>query len=196
MMGTAHPATSWSTRATTADPPALLRRTRRWLMVAGVLSLLGGIVAIALPNIASVATAIFIGWMLVFAGAVDVVDAFAIPDRRRMALRMLLAVLTVAAGVYLLVAPLDGTYTLTVILSIWFVAVGIARLVMGVMDIGAPGAGLLALSGTVSLGLGLLIALQLPDSATWAIGLLVGVDLILSGVLLLGLARALRDPAV
>jgi uncharacterized membrane protein HdeD (DUF308 family) len=196
MMGTAHSATSWNTGATTVDPAALLRRTRRWLMVAGVLSLLGGIVAIALPNIASVATAIFIGWMLVFAGAVDVVDAFAIPDRRRMALRMLLAVLTVAAGVYLLVAPLDGTYTLTVILSIWFVAVGIARLVMGVTDIGAPGAGLLALSGTVSLGLGLLIALQLPDSATWAIGLLVGVDLILSGVLLLGLARALRDPAV
>ena len=152
-MGTAPSATPFPSRATLADPAEELRRARRWLTVAGVLSLLGGIIAIALPNIASVATAIFVGWLLVFVSALSVVDAFSTRDGRRIALRLLIAALSLVAGLYLLVAPLDGTFTLTVVL---------------------------------------LIALELPESATWAIGLVVGVDLLFSGILLLSLARSLR----
>jgi uncharacterized membrane protein HdeD (DUF308 family) len=170
---------------------------RRWLMVAGALSLIGGAVAIILPNIASVATAIFVGWLLVFAAVLDVVDAFANrADARRTALRMLLGLLTLAAGLYLLLSPLDGTFTLTVMLVIWFVAIGIARIVIGIEERGTPGAGLLILSGTLSLVLGLMIALGLPESATWAIGLIVGIDMVFSGVQLIALAQALRTPEV
>jgi uncharacterized membrane protein HdeD (DUF308 family) len=195
MMGTAPSATPWAGRASTLDLLGAVKRTRRWLMVAGVLSLIGGVVAIALPNIASVATAIFIGWLLVFAAVLDVVDAFSTRDGTRIALRLLLAALTFAAGLYLLLAPLDGTFTLTVILVLWFVAVGIARIVMGVTDRATPGAWLLAVSGALELGLGLLIAMRLPDSATWAIGLIVGVDLLFSGIVMIDLARRLPVPA-
>ena len=95
----------------------------------------GGTAAIVLPNVASVATAIFIGWLLMFASALYVVDAYSIrADRTRMALRLVMAVLTFAAGLYLLVAPLDGTFTLTVMLVLWFVAIGVARIVIGIMD--------------------------------------------------------------
>jgi uncharacterized membrane protein HdeD (DUF308 family) len=191
-MGTAPSATSFPTRATTADPAEELRRTRRWLTVAGILSLLGGIVAIALPNIASIATAIFVGWLLVFAGALYAVDAFSTRDGRRIALRLLIAALSFAAGLYLLVAPLDGAFTLTVVLSMWFLAVGVARIATGIADRNVPGAGMLVLNGVLSLVLGLLIALQLPESATWAIGLLVGIDLLFTAILLLSLARTLR----
>jgi uncharacterized membrane protein HdeD (DUF308 family) len=191
-MGTAPSATPFSTRATTADPAEELRRTRRWLIVAGVLSLLGGIVAIVLPNIASVATAIFVGWLLVFASALYVVDAFSTRDGRRTALRLLFALLSFVAGLYLLVSPLDGAFTLTVVLAMWFLAIGVARIAAGIAERGVPGAGMLVLSGVLSLVLGLLIALQLPESATWAIGLLVGIDLVFTGTLLLSLARSLR----
>ena len=190
-MGTAPSATPYTPRASTADTAEELKRTRRWLMIAGVLSLLGGIVAIVLPNIASVATAIFIGWVLVFVSAMYVVDAFSTRDGRRMALRLLMAVLSFAAGLYLLLAPLDGTFTLTVILSMWFLAIGVARIAIGIADRGSPWAGMLVLNGLLSLALGLLIALQLPDSATWAIGLLVGIDLVFTGAQLIGLARRL-----
>jgi uncharacterized membrane protein HdeD (DUF308 family) len=170
---------------------------RRWLMVAGTLSLIGGAVAIILPHIASVATAIFVGWLLVFAAVLDVVDAFSNrADARRTALRMLLALLTFAAGVYLLLSPLDGAFTLTVMLVIWFVAIGIARIVIGIEERGTAGSGLLILSGTLSLVLGLMIALELPGSATWAIGLIVGIDMVFSGVQLMALAQALRTPEV
>jgi uncharacterized membrane protein HdeD (DUF308 family) len=155
--------------------------------------LLGGIVAIVLPNIASVATAIFVGWLLVFASALYTVDALsAREDRKRMALRLLLAALTFVAGLYLLVAPLEGTFTLTVMLVIWFVAIGVLRITTGVADWGAPGAGWLVLGGVLSLVLGLLIAEQLPESAAWALGLIVGVDLLFSGVQLIDLSRRLR----
>jgi uncharacterized membrane protein HdeD (DUF308 family) len=193
-MGTASSATPFVGTASTADQAEELRRTRRWLTIAGVLALLGGIVAILLPNIASVATAILVGWLLVFAAAMYAVDAFATRDRTRMALRLLLAVLSFVAGVYILVAPLEGTFTLTVVLSLWFVAIGAARIAIGIAGRGAPGAWMLVLGGGLSFALGLLIALELPDSAAWAIGLVVGVDLIFSGALLIGLARALPVP--
>jgi uncharacterized membrane protein HdeD (DUF308 family) len=194
-MGTAPSATPFTGRATTADPAEEVRRTRRWLMIAGVLSLLGGIVAIVLPNIASVATAILIGWLLVFASAMYVVDAFSTRERTRMALRLVLGVLCFIAGVYLLVAPLDGTFTLTVVLAMWFAATGVARIVIGIADRDAPARSLVVLSGVLALLLGLLIALELPESAAWAIGLIVGVDLIFTGALLIGLALALPKPS-
>jgi uncharacterized membrane protein HdeD (DUF308 family) len=191
-MSTAPSATPFPTRATPAHPAEELKRTRRWLTVAGVLSLLAGIAAIVLPAIASVATAIFVGWLLVFASGLYLVDAFSTHDGRRIALRLLMAALSFVAGVYLLVAPLDGAFTLTVVLAMWFLAVGVARIAAGIADRGTPGAGMLVLSGVLSLVLGLLIALQLPESSTWAVGLVVGVDLLFTGTLLLSLARSLR----
>jgi uncharacterized membrane protein HdeD (DUF308 family) len=184
-------ATPWIS-ASIADSAEQLRRMQRWLTIAGVLSLLAGIVAIVLPNIASIATAIFVGWLLLLVAALYVVEAFSTRDQTRTAVRLLLAVLTFAAGVYLLVAPLDGTFTLTVILVIWFVAIGIARLVIGVTDYGTFEGTMLTVSGALALGLGLLIAMRLPDAASWAIGLVVGVDFIFTGALMIGLARALR----
>jgi uncharacterized membrane protein HdeD (DUF308 family) len=175
-----------------ADSAEQLRRMRRWLTIAGVLSLLAGIAAIVLPNIASIATASFVGWLLVLVAAVYVVEAFSTRDHTRTALRLLLAGLTFAAGVYLLVAPLDGTFTLTVILVIWFVAIGIARLVIGVTDYATFEGTMLAVSGALALGLGLLIAMRLPAAASWAIGLVVGVDFIFTGALMIALARAPR----
>ena len=57
--------------------------------------------------------------------------------------------LTFAAGLYLLIAPLDGTFTLTVMLAIWFVAVGVARLVIGITDRSAPDRWMMSSSGAL-----------------------------------------------
>jgi uncharacterized membrane protein HdeD (DUF308 family) len=171
---------------------AALRRGRRRLLVAGVLAIVLGIVAIVVPAVASVATAIFIGWILIIAAGLQFADAFAVPDGGRTALRVLLAVLTFAAGLYLVIAPLDGTFTLTVMLVLWFVASGVARIAFGIAERGVPGAGTMMLNGLISLVLGLLVALKLPESADWAIGLLVGVDLLVAGTSLVWLSSALR----
>jgi uncharacterized membrane protein HdeD (DUF308 family) len=170
---------------------------RGWLVLAGVLAIVAGVVAFAVPLAASVATATFIGILLLCAGFPLAFEGFAghHPLGGRI-LRLLLAVLTLAAGLYLLVAPLEGTYTLTVILVIWFVAIGFGRIAGGLAALGTPGAGLAIANGVISLLLGILIAEELPESSDWAIGLLVGIDFVVFGVSCLWLAAAVgREPA-
>ena len=128
--------------------------------------------------------------------------AFTAGDLGRTLLRLLVAGLTAIAGLYLLVAPLEGTYTLTVMLVIWFVAIGFARLAGGLAHLGAPGAGAAAFSGLLSIVLGILIAEKLPSSADWAIGLIVGIDFLFFGMNALwlayelgGLRRRVRPPS-
>jgi uncharacterized membrane protein HdeD (DUF308 family) len=178
-----------------ADLFEALHRGRRRLMIAGVLLLVLGAVAIIVPAVASVATAIFIGWILVIASALDLANAMAVEHGGRKALRFVLALLTFVAGIYLLVAPLDGVFTLTVVLVIWFMASGTARVIVGIAERGLPGWGMTVLSGTISIVLAVLIAEKLPSSADWAIGLIVGVDLLFSGTLLTSLAYRLRSVA-
>jgi uncharacterized membrane protein HdeD (DUF308 family) len=163
-------------------------RARRWLIVAGSLALLVGVVSIAVPVIASVTTAIFVGWVLLASGIADAIYAIS----HRAPLRGLEALIALAAGFYLLVFPLHGTVTLTFVLAVWFFASGVFSLAYAVQSRGVPGWWLSALGGVASVILGFLIAASLPSSAAWAIGLLVGINLVFWGVRALLGARLLR----
>ncbi|MDO8184331.1 DUF308 domain-containing protein [Conexibacter sp. JD483] len=169
-----------------------LRRSRRWLNIAGVLAVVGGLIAILVPAVASVGVAIFIGWMLVFGAVFLFVDAFAVRDVGRLVLRALVALITLAAGLSLLLAPLRGTYTLTVLLVLYFALAGVVRIGVAVSERGLPGAGMTAFNGVVTLLLAVLIGAELPESSDWAIGLLVGIDFIFFGVAALAAASALK----
>lgn len=169
-----------------------LRRNRRWLLVSGILAFLAGAVAIAVPALASVAIEVFIGWLLIASSGALLVDAFAVRDSGRVVLRLLVTLLTFAAGLYLVLAPLEGTFTLTVMLVIWFIAMGVARIAAGIADRGAAGGDYTITSGVVSVVLGVLIGVELPSSAAWAIGLLVGVDFLFYGMSAIALFIQLR----
>jgi uncharacterized membrane protein HdeD (DUF308 family) len=104
-------------------------------------------------------------------------------------------VLTLAAGVFLLVAPLTGTLTLTFVLAAWFFALGVTELGAAWATRGVPGAGVAGFNGALSLLLGVLITADLPSSAGWAIGLLVGIILLSWGVRAFMLAVLLRRVA-
>jgi len=177
-----------------AHTPSLEQLSARWkiTMALGVIFLVVGIVAIVVPAAASVGVAIFLGWVLVFGAIVQLFSAFSVEGTASMVIRLVLAVLMAAAGIYLLVAPLKGTITLTVVLTVWFVATGIVRLFTAFRDRGTPAAGAMAVSGGVALILGILVALNLPSSASWALGLLVGLDFLCFGWVLLVLANAAR----
>jgi uncharacterized membrane protein HdeD (DUF308 family) len=169
-----------------------LRRVRRWLTISGILGLVAGMAAIAVPAVASVTIAIFIGWMLVFASVAMGMRAWALrAHRSELGLRVVETLLTFAAGVCILLFPLTGVLTLTFFLTAWFLLSGALLLYAAWRLRGSIGAGWLAFNGGITLLLGLLIAVDLPSSAAWAIGLLVGVDLIFWGVRALVGARAL-----
>ena len=177
-----------------ARTPSLERLSERWkiTMVLGVILASVGIVAIVVPAAASVGVAIFLGWVLVFGSIVQLFNAFSVDSTAAMMVRLILTVLMAAAGIYLLVAPLKGTITLTVVLTIWFIATGAVRLFTAFRDRGTPAAGTMAISGGLAIVLGILVALKLPSSSSWALGLLVGLDFLCFGWVLIMLANAAR----
>src|SRR3712207_5081494 len=119
----------------------MMSRSRGTLILTGVLAIVAGVVAIATPALASVTTAIFVGWVLVFVSAVMFMDEFDTADVGRAALSFVVAVLTFAAGMYLLVSLREGVFTLTVFLLLWLLGVGGAGFSAGAMVYGTPGAG-------------------------------------------------------
>jgi uncharacterized membrane protein HdeD (DUF308 family) len=177
------------------DPEVREGLARSWktLMVVGVLAIFVGCVAIVVPEVAAVGTAIFIGWILLIAGAFLVAAAFSAHSIGTVVLRLLWAALTVIVGVWLIFEPHNGTLTLTLVLGIYFLFMGLTRIAVAVAARGQQNAGLLGLSGVCGLLIGILVLAKFPSSADWAIGLLVGIDLIFAGWTLTSVALVGKD---
>ncbi|HET8813518.1 MAG TPA: DUF308 domain-containing protein [Solirubrobacterales bacterium] len=172
-----------------------LRRSWKALMAVGIAAIVLGCVAILVPAVASVGTAIFIGWLLLFVGAVLVAGAFSAHSIGTLVLRLIWAILTLLVGLWLIVEPHNGTLTLTFVLGIYFLFMGLTRTTIAFISRGQPNAGLLGLSGLAGLLIGILILAEFPSSADWAIGLLVGIDLIFAGWTLTSVALVGKDLA-
>ena len=162
-------------------------------MAIGIAAIVIGCIAIIVPAAASVGTAIFIGWILMVVGVFLVAAAFAAPTIGTLLLRLIWAFLTFAVGLWLVLEPHDGTLTLTFVLGIYFLFMGLTRIAVAVASRGQQGAGLVGLSGIAGLLIGILVLAKLPSSADWAIGLLVGIDLIFAGWMLVSLALVGKD---
>jgi uncharacterized membrane protein HdeD (DUF308 family) len=177
------------------DPEVRAGLARSWklLMGAGVFAILLGCIAILVPAVAAVGTAIFIGWILVIAGAFLVAAAFSAHSVGTVILRLIWAALTVIVGVWLIVEPHNGTLTLTLVLGIYFLFMGLTRVTVAFLARGQQNAGLVGLSGVCSLLIGILVLAKFPSSADWAIGLLVGIDLIFVGWTLTSVALVGKD---
>jgi uncharacterized membrane protein HdeD (DUF308 family) len=172
---------------------------RHWklLLATGILCDLTGVYAILVPVVASISVTVLVGWALVIGGIVQLGHAL----RRdlawswEIAWRLLVSVLTIAAGAWILIAPLTGTITLTVVLVAWFWAIGVTRLIAWWAMRGVEHSWTVGLGGALSLVLGILIWADLPSSAVWAIGLLVGIELLFAGSALIMTALAGRQLA-
>lgn len=172
------------------DPTVREGLARSWkgLMFVGVLAIVVGCIAILVPAVASVGTAIFIGWILLVAGAFLVAAAFSAHSVGSLVVRLIWAALTVIVGLWLIVEPHNGTLTLTFVLGVYFLFMGLTRITVAFLGRGQPNAGLVGLSGVAGLLIGILVLVKFPSSADWAIGLLVGIDLIFAGWTLVSVA--------
>jgi uncharacterized membrane protein HdeD (DUF308 family) len=177
------------------DPEVREGLAKSWkgLMVVGVLAIFVGCVAILVPAVASVGTAIFVGWVLLVAGAFLVAAAFSAHSIGTVVLRLAWALLTMIVGAWLIVEPHNGTLTLTLVLGIYFLFMGLTRIAVAFAARGQQNAGLVGLSGVAGLLIGILVLAEFPSSGDWAIGLLVGIDLIFAGWTLTSVALVGRD---
>ncbi|MEQ8347951.1 MAG: DUF308 domain-containing protein [Sneathiellaceae bacterium] len=164
-----------------------------WLFwLAGGLFVVAGIVAIAVPHIASLAVEVFLGWLLLVTGAIGLGQALFGKQRPGYLWDALSGLLALVAGILLLVYPLQGTVTLTLILSIFFFVEGLSKVISGVTNRHAGGWFWVVLSGLCGVVLAILIWTALPQASTWVLGLLLGINLLLFGLAIIMSAVAIR----
>jgi uncharacterized membrane protein HdeD (DUF308 family) len=168
------------------------RSAWQFLIGTGVLLVLLGLAAIIYPAVATATVNILAGVLLIIAGVLLFGSAFAVREAGDVILWIVVAVLAVTVGIMFLAAPEIGTVTLTVLLAVWFILSGLAKLVAAFEMRGRADAGLVAINGVITLILGALIAAELPDSADWSIGLLLGIMFLFDGLLMIMLGRSLR----
>jgi uncharacterized membrane protein HdeD (DUF308 family) len=162
-----------------------LRKYSTWFTIYGVVMALLGILAIAMPVVATLATSIFIGWLLVVGGVLGLYAVYSAgKDAPGFWWNLITAILYLAAGIVLLGNPVTGALSLTLVLAAYLLAGGVAKIVLGFQHKREiPQAWLWVLfSGLVDIVLGFLIIMGLPATAFWAIGLLVGINLLMMGV--------------
>ena len=142
--------------------------------------------------LSTIATKIMLGWIRIVGGILMVMHAFSSLGWRGFLTSAVIGVLYVIAGARLAFFPFTGIITLTLLLAALFVAEGVLEVVMAVRVRPHEGWVWLLLSGIVAVAAGVLIALGLPNSATWAIGLLMGLNLLSTGASFIVLALAGR----
>jgi uncharacterized membrane protein HdeD (DUF308 family) len=168
--------------------------------VEGIALLMLGMVAIVVPPLATVAVEILIGWLVLASGIIGLAMTTRARGAPGFGWSLVSALVGIAAGFVLLVWPLSGALSLTIILSVFLAMEGIAS-IMYALDHRrelSPRWGFMLASGIVDLILAGMIFAGLPATAAWAIGLLVGINLIVGGVALMAMAlraRALKAGA-
>jgi uncharacterized membrane protein HdeD (DUF308 family) len=159
----------------------------------GIVMMLLGLVAVAMPNIATLAVEIFVGWLFFIAGIFRALSAWHARRMPGFGWSMLSALLAVLLGLILIARPLAGVLTLTMVLIAFFVLEGITAIVIAVQHRDHLTSWVWVLfSGIIDLLLAYLIWQGWPSSASWAIGLLVGINLVFLGLSLLMTALAAR----
>lgn len=151
------------------------------LLAVGIILIIAGIAAIAMPLVATLAIELLIGWIFVLTGILQMVYSFWSKMWGRFSLRFLTGLLYLAAGVLLLVYPLRGALTLTLLLALLFILEGLCKVIASALNSAMPNWGWMFFSGILALIIGGLIWAQWPSSAAWAIGLLAGVNILFRG---------------
>jgi uncharacterized membrane protein HdeD (DUF308 family) len=161
---------------------SLLKQASGWSILWGILLILFGVVAIGSPLLAAVAVNALIAWLIILAGVVHLVVAFQAHSAGSLIWKVLVGLAYIAFGGYLLMHPLIGVASLTLVLASLFLIEGVLDVMLYFNLRPARGAGWVLFDGLVTLVLAGFIAMHWPSSSAWAIGTLVGVSMIMSGV--------------
>lgn len=164
-------------------------------LVWGVLLILLGMVAIASPFLAAVAVTGAVAWLLVLAGVVHLVLAVRTHGAGSMIWKLLVGVAYVCFGVYLILHPVLGVASLTLVLASLFLIEGVLDIVLFFRLRSLGGSSWVLVDGIITLLLGLMIYMQWPSSSAWAIGTLVGISMVFSGVSRVMMTMAVRKAA-
>jgi len=173
-------------------PVDVVRQASTVSILWGVLLIVFGMVAVASPFLAAVAVNVVVAWLIVLAGVVHLMLAVRAHGAGSMIWKLLVGIAYLCFGGYLIVHPLVGVASLTLLLATLFLVEGVLDVVLFFKMRPLQGSGWVLTDGIVTLLLGALIYLQWPTSSAWAIGTLVGISMIFSGVARVMMSFAVR----
>ncbi|WOO43390.1 HdeD family acid-resistance protein [Rubellicoccus peritrichatus] len=164
----------------------------QWLAIVFIIL---GIVAIILPGPFSLGIELFLGWLLLIGGILQAVSGFSSLGAKGWWIQLLSGLVSAIVGALFLMNPFKAVEILTMLLAAVFLTNGIFRIVYSFQATGAPGAGLAGLNGVFGIIIGVIVWAEWPTSATWFLGLLVGIDMLFFGMSLFTLASAAKKEA-
>ncbi|PSJ64373.1 HdeD family acid-resistance protein [Kumtagia ephedrae] len=177
----------------TGEQVQRLKSSWIWLAILGVISLIGGVLALANPFAATFAAVLLAGWTFLLFGILQIIQAFSVKDWPGFLWSLLLGVLTAAVGVSLLANPLAGAVSLTMLVAVLFVVLGVVKVMYAFSLRPVSGWVFALISGLLSILLGIVIFADYPWAATTVLGILLAVELLSNGVFLLMVAFGLRS---
>jgi uncharacterized membrane protein HdeD (DUF308 family) len=185
----------------TGDIASTFRQTIRehWVLFLseGIALLVLGMLAIFLPGVASLAATVIFGWLLLLSGIIGLIATFRARHAPGFWWSLLSALLGIIAGALLLGWPLQGVFSLTAVLIAFLLIEGILSIFYALEHRrGLSGRwGWMLASGVVDVVLAIILFAGLPGSAVWALGLLIGINMIFGGWALILMALDARSPA-
>lgn len=162
-----------------------VRKYSTWFIIYGVLLIVLGALAIFAPGLASLVATAFLGWVLLVSGIIGIVSAFgAGASAPGFWWHLLTAIVYALAGLALVFNPIAGALTLTIVLAAYLVASGVTKIVLalGYRRSIPRSWGWMLLSALIDIVLGLLIFSGWPGDAIWIMGLMIGINLVFTGV--------------
>lgn len=161
------------------------KKNATWLIVLGVLTAILGVLAIASPMMTGIAVTLFIGGLLAFMGVMQIIAAFKSGQWGSGIVGTLIGLLSIAAGLLMIFRPGIGLATLTLFLAAYFLVDGIFEIIASFKMKPESGWGWMLFNGIVAAVLGFLLWRQWPVSGSYAIGILFGIHILLSGIVMI-----------
>jgi len=164
-------------------------------LVEGIILVILGVAAFVLPPIATLAVEILLGWLFLICGITGLVTTFWMRQAPGFWWSLISAILAIAAGIVLLLWPLSGVVSLTLVLIVYFMIEGVASILFALEHRRELSGrwGWMLVSGITDLILAAIIMAGLPGTAAWALGLLVGINMVFGGTALIGMALHARE---
>lgn len=166
----------------------------------GIILVILGLASVAVPVLGTLAVTIFLGWLFLISGVVGLVTTFWTRGVPGFWWALVSAILGIVVGLLLIGSPIRGAFSLTFLLIAFFFVEGIVSILYALdhrRDL-PNGWGWMFLSGLIDLVLGGVIVAGLPGSIEWALGLVVGINMVFGGVALVAMALEARkiDPPI
>jgi uncharacterized membrane protein HdeD (DUF308 family) len=175
-----------------------VRRHSTLFLAEGIILVLLGALAIFVPLFATITVTIMLGWIFLAAGIMGLITTFRARHAPGFWWSLLSAIIAVGVGLILLAEPITGAVSLTLVLIVFFVVEGVATIMYALehrRELSGRWEWML-ISGIIDLVLAGIIFAGLPGTAAWALGLLVGINMVFGGVALVAIALHARSSAL